>query len=422
MTRLARMAAAPALMWRKKTGVWPALISSLLGLAWSRPVRGEGPVEPLAKTHPPSANATSNSSDSASDATTVASQGKILLLSPNPHRALSIRVARELRELGPVIVSEWSAGRELSPEALQSMVRRHRASAVVRVLRGAEAAVWTPSAEDHELESHGVIRGDGPDPAEEVALKVVELLRATFLLLEQKSPGAEAIADPPTAPAATRAMIARPVSPSREGVAKKPSNGSQGDRFSWFWLLPSRVGFGVVAGPAFFGFPATLGGRAALYWRCDRVWELEVEATRSMVVGELLGNSFWGGERLSTDASVTTLEVGPRWLVQSGPFTYRMGAGFSGIRVRVSGSAVSPFRVNSPWAVTGGMHAKAGLGWSPGAHFRIVLEVVGTVTPMPLTIQVPDIPNANMESSLSSRATWGPFQGQGQLGVEYGGF
>lgn len=247
--------------------------------------------------------------------------------------AFENQLKSELAAAGFEVVSV--SGHANSAEELEAIAARESSVAAIRLDKPAgnvSARLWvTERVTGKTLLRTVRPEAVSPDAPGIIALRAVELLRASLLELNESHPPRGSVPATPAVRAWVRAATpAQPAAP----VAPQPA-----------WAI--AAGPGLLVSPG--GVPASLGPFLGFVWRPTRQWSAELR---------------WDGPFVSTaDSSVGSANIDQQfltWRTRFEPFSFKAAnpyfvAGLGGQHMSVHGSAKAPFRgrTSSAYSVLG---------------------------------------------------------------------
>ncbi len=186
---------------------------------------------------------------------------RVVVLAPAPGDRISLRVAAELRALGFDAPAPEVAAGPPDRARLEEAARRGGAVAAVRVVASRTGAeVWIVDRLTSKTVLREVVVGDPGSPSADatLALRVVELLRASLMELEAPRPPPGEVAPSPRIRAILGPLSSRP--PPREGepARRAPDAGPSP-------LVSGELGPALLASPG--GLSPSFGLRAAIHLR-----------------------------------------------------------------------------------------------------------------------------------------------------------
>ncbi|HSQ64099.1 MAG TPA: hypothetical protein VLM85_12825 [Polyangiaceae bacterium] len=276
----------------------------------------------------------------------------VVLVEPGSD-TLAERVEAELRALGFDV--QTTSPTNSGAGVMEDAARAAHAAAAIRIVRSDQKAqVWvadrvTGKTLLRELE---VARGEDPDGV--LAVRAVELLRASLLEVEASHPSRGEVKESP--------VVRRIVATSRS--APEPPRST----------LALAVGLGPQVMPS---LSPSLHALVGMAWMPSR-FGLEATFLLPLVASEVCASE--GCARLTTGL----LGGGMRVALTSDVARVHpeLGLGFAGAFVHAEGSPVPPYLASSSNALVAAAYARAGLSVSLSRHFRLGIDAwIGAALP-----------------------------------------
>jgi hypothetical protein len=325
-----------------------------------------------------------------------AEEPRIVLVAPRGEDRVALRIRAELRALRFVVVDADAAPGPPSRAPLEEAARSHDAVAAVRIVpSSAGVEVWIVDRVTGKTVLRDIVAADvvSPSGSATVALRVVELLRASLMELDAPRP-------PPgemLPPLAVRDLI-EPAAPAPRplGPLAPPAR-------------PPRPAFAVEIGPAVL---VSAGGlhpegvvSAAVHFRPDdrlgATYFVMAPVVPSTVAGPEGAATIWIG-LLGAGLRASLAPAGAAW-------TPSLGAGVSALWVAYEGSPADGYAGTNGDAVTLAPYLRAGLGYRVLPRLRVKADLLSGVPLRRPVVQFGD----------RIAAVWGePFFAP-SIGVEY---
>jgi hypothetical protein len=310
---------------------------------------------------------------------------------------VAVRMRAELEALGFRVIILPVSERPPSREALEAAAREAGAVAAVRVVpsqKGVE--VWVTDRATGKTVLREVVSPQPGSPAGSgtIAVRAVELLRASLMEVESATPPPGEVPITPMVRAA-----ALPRAPSDEARAPPPSR---------------RLGLSVQLGPAVAiaagGVDPTVHMLVDLRWVpgewlgvdvCGLVptapARIESKEGSSLVTLALLG----AGAHIALAPLLGDHSPEPRW-------TPTLGAGVAAAWLQLEGVPKPPYAGRRGAVGMVAPYLRAGLGVTALPHLRLRLDLIGGAT----------APRPVIRHAANQTAAWGPIFGVGSAGAE----
>jgi hypothetical protein len=287
----------------------------------------------------------------------------VALVADRADDPITRRLRAELGALGFEVVAGRRERDAPSRASLESIARSSGAVAAIRVVPSPEGVeVWIADRVTGKTVLREVVAGGAGDaePAV-VAVRAVELLRASLLEIEAPHPPR---GEEPAGPQ-VRALVA-------------PAARAAADR-----VAPARLTFGI--GPAVTASPGGLGGSTSVlatlrWWPADRI------GVGSFVMFPA-GTIRVDGPEGEALVSATVIGAGARWALADRSDTWlpELGAGVSIVTTRMDGLGYTPYIGASDRVTVAAPYLDGGLGIALSPGLRLRVEALGGVaTPRPV--------------------------------------
>lgn len=320
----------------------------------------------------------------------------IALMVERADNPVAVRLRAELEALGFQVIILPESGRPPSREALEAAARDAGAVAAVRIVpsqKGVE--VWVADRATGKTVLREVVAPQPGTPAgtSTIAVRTVELLRASLMEVESATPPPGEVTITPTvrAAAAPRVEAAPPPPPP-----------------------PRRLGLSAQLGPAVAiaagGIDPTVHLLVDLRWVPGRwlgVDVLGLVPTAPARIESAEGTSLVSLAMLGAGAHVALapllgdLSPEPR-------FTPTLGAGVAAAWLQLEGIANAPYAAREEDVGMVAPYLRAGLGITVLPHLRLRLDIIGGAT----------APRPVIQHGAQQTAAWGPVFGLGSAGAE----
>jgi hypothetical protein len=268
-----------------------------------------------------------------------------VLVSPSTGEALAARVQAELQSLG-FQTTQVSIGDDTNPAALEAAAKKSGAAAAIHVVRSADRAeVWVADRVTGKTLLRTVTCAPGEDAAGVLAVRSVELLRASLLEIET--------AHPPRGEVRVTETVRRVVAASRPRATPPP--------------FAIGVGFGPVIVPS---LSTAFDALVAVVWTPSRLG-LEIFGTIPLTSNQVCDN--YG----CADVTAAMFGGGVRWVLTARAARVQpaLGAGFAGVVAHAQGHAVAPYGSARADAGAAVAYAFASLSVALTSHVHIGVDV-----------------------------------------------
>ncbi|WP_148313727.1 hypothetical protein [Sorangium cellulosum] len=309
---------------------------------------------------------------------------RIVVVAPSREDRVSLRLQAELRALKFEVPEVEIAPDPPSRERLEEVAREKDAVAAVRIAPSSGGVeVWLVDRMTGKTVLREMVTDDtrSPSGGAALALRVVELLRASLMELDAPRPPAGEVAPPPS----IREMMA---SPRADTPAPAPSVG----------LPPPRgAAFSIELGPAVLLSPGGMGPWGLLSAAANYQPSEEVGASVFALI-PLLSSSASGPEGVATarvglvGAAISGVVAPP-----GAPWRFAVGAGASAVWMRLEGRPSERYEGSTEDLLTVAPLLRAGLGVAITPRLRVRADAICGVA-----ILVPVVEFAGRQV-----ATWG---------------
>ncbi len=302
---------------------------------------------------------------------------RVVLVADRDSDLVGMRLVGELSALGfEVVVVAVEPGTQASREPLEDLARERQAVAALRVVPlSGGVEVWIVDRVTGKTVLREVVTaGEGESVEEVVALRSVELLRASLMEIDAPHPVQGEVAAPPN----IRRVVPRPrpppAPPPKLSLGLAPA------------ILPSPGGMGVP-----------IDARVSVRYRAGSWWGWSALALVPVVPAHV-------------EASEGEADAAP-WILGGGfdlyltdrasSFTPVLGAGGALVLVQMQGlSTQQPYRLSSDAVLVSAAYVQAGATYALSPFLRVGADVLGGVA----------FPEVGMEFDRRAAASWGaPF-------------
>ena len=307
-----------------------------------------------------------------------------------PGDRFGLRLVAELESLGFVAVIVDPGAAPVSRAALEASARQAGAIAAIRAVPAARGVeVWIAD----RVTGKTVLRmvgseGGAPEPDPALALRAVDLLRASLLETSLPAPVVGEVPAPPD----LRARMALP--PPQAPASPEAS------------VLRVAVSFGAMGSPGGLGPVGVLD--AGVAWMPSEHFGATLFAAIPLSRPDVTGTPG------SADFAAGLGGVGARFLPSTGAGVWvpSIDVGLAIVGLASKGSANPGFTSGSAFAVTEAPFLRLGLAFSPTPRFRLRADLLGAVL----------VQDASVQLASQPFATWGRPVGLFTVGVDFGLF
>lgn len=305
-----------------------------------------------------------------------------------PGDRFGLRLVAELESLGFRATVLDPSTEPASRTALEASARRAGAIAAIRAVpseRGVE--VWIADRVTGKTVLRDIANGRGsPELDDALALRVVELLRASLLEISLPVPSRGEV--PATPEIREKMSVPPPIAPALESSP----------------TLHLALAPGVLVSPGGFGASASLA--LGLDWMpSDHVGVFALVAIP-------LTSAHVEGAEGSAALTILLAGGGARFVFASPTSTFRPSAdfGLAAVSLRSTGTANPGFVASSPSAVTAAPFARLGLAFAPTPKLRLRADVLAGLV----------APGVSIQFAQHEIATWGRPLVLTTVGVDFG--